>query len=378
MSKKETLLFSILMFAAVILAFATGYLYEDLTGHKTATFPLLTQAEEILRSHAYNPIPDDPALEYGMIRGMIEAYGDPFTSFYEPVQHELQTNELQGAFGGIGATVERDPEGNVRLYPFPDGPADKAGVLPEDILTKVDELEITSEMSYGEITAAVRGKVGTDVRINIFRESDEEHLDFKIEREEVPLPSVTWRLGPGAPEIGLIEVNLMAESTVDEIENAAKALSEMGASYFVLDLRDNRGGLLHAGIECARLFLKEGEVMQQQYRGKDIVTYDVEKPGALSDLPLAVWVNQNTASAAEICAGALQMHGFILFGTHTFGKDAIQLVFELDDGSSVQITAAKWWFPDLEFPNNGVGLLPDVSVDGSTNDFITVTLEHTQ
>ena len=367
MSRKETLALSILIILSILLAFAGGYLTHDLVAGEAAELPLLEQAYGILIENAYDPIPGNPALEYGMIRGMVAAYGDPFTTFSEPAQHELQSDSLEGRFGGIGVSFERASDGFVRLYPFPDGPAAAAGIEDGDILQMVDELTIEPDTPVEAITAAIRGPEGTEVRITAIREMGGAELVFEIERMETPLPSVTWRISPEDARIGLIEVNIVAESTPDEIERAAGELDELGAQFFVLDLRDNGGGLLQAGIDCARLFLTDGVVIQQQFKGEPVLTHEVERPGSLAGLPLVVWVNHSTASAAEICAGALQAHGRApLIGSPTFGKDAIQLVFELEDGSSIQVTAAKWWFPKLAFPNGENGLQPDLPV--SEND----------
>ncbi len=141
-------------------------------------------------------------------------------------------------------------------------------------------------------------------------------------------------------------------------------LQQRGATAFVLDLRDNPGGLLDAGVDIARLFLKEGSVMQQQYRGQEVKTFEVEKPGPLADLPLAVLINHGSASAAEIAAGALQAHRrATLIGEPSYGKDSIQLVFTLQDGSSLHVTSAQWWIPGLQKPVGEQGLQPDILID---------------
>lgn len=374
MSRKETAIVTILMIASVVIAFLAGYFINELYATPEAELPVLGQAYRILIEHAYDPVPEDPALEYGMIRGMVDAYADPYTGFFEPAQAELQTDDLQGVYGGIGVSLERNDAGQILLYPFPDGPADEAGVLDADVLTAVDDFPIETDTPVDQITAAIRGPEGSEVRISVSRPSSEEIMTFEIERVPVPLPSVTWKLAPDAPQIGLIEVNLIAENTPDEIRRAAEDLTAQGADRYVLDLRDNGGGLLSTGIECARLFLENGSIIQQQYRGQEVVTYEVKAPGPLADLPLVVWVNRNTASAAEICAGALQMNARApLIGTHTFGKNTIQLVFDLQDGSSIHVTAAKWWFPDLAFPNDGIGLLPDIQVADAPNPYISTS-----
>jgi carboxyl-terminal processing protease len=161
-----------------------------------------------------------------------------------------------------------------------------------------------------------------------------------------------------------MEINLIAASTADEILRAVKDLQNRGASHFILDLRNNPGGLLTAGVDISRLFLKDGLVIEQQYRGQPVESFKVEKPGPLADLDLAVLINRGSASAAEIIAGSLQAHHRAsLIGSPSYGKDTIQLVFDLQDGSSLHVTAAQWWVPGLVSPISGVGLQPDVLVE---------------
>ena len=184
------------------------------------------------------------------------------------------------------------------------------------------------------------------------------------------LPSTTWNLAPQDLRIGIIRVSVISATSADEVSKAAADLKQRGATYFILDLRNNGGGLLDGGIDVARSFLKSGMVIRQQYRGEAVRDYSVDKPGPLAELPLVVWVNQNTASAAEIIAGALQAQKRAqLVGTQTYGKDSIQLVFNLQDGSSLYVTAAHWWIPGFENGLEGHGLQPDRSVkDDPTNN----------
>jgi carboxyl-terminal processing protease len=211
----------------------------------------------------------------------------------------------------------------------------------------------------------VRGPVNQRVRITVQRPPDYREYQFELRRAEIPLPSVTWHIDSQEARLGVIEVNVIAASTPGEVLKAAQDLQSRGATALVLDLRDNFGGLLTAGVDTARLFLSQGTVIEQQYKGKAVETYRVEKPGPLSDVPLAILINQHTASAAEIIAGALQAQGRArLVGSRSFGKDTIQLVFNLQDESSLHVTSAKWWVPDLAAPLGGSGLQPDVMVDG--------------
>ena len=373
------LLVVILMIANVALAFVAGYLVRDRQG-PPGDLGLLRQAQDLLVQYGYNPPPDGPALEYGMIRGMIQAYNDPFTYFSEPVQHELSSQNLEGKFGGIGANLSRDQENQVVLLPIPGNPAENAGVQEGDILIQADDLEVTPETTTEVVLAAVRGKVGTKVTIVIIRPSDGEKHSFTITRAEIAIPSVTSYLEPSDTRLGVIRVNVIAATTKEEILQAHDDLSSRGAEFFALDLRDNFGGYLEAGIDISRLFLSSGIVIEEQEKDQDIKAYKVESAGPLVDIPLAILVNQNTASAAEIVAGSLQAQERApLVGTRTYGKDSIQLVFELKDKSSLNVTSAKWWVPGI--PRfGGTGLQPDIAIppDSPVNGidpFITAAIQ---
>ena len=354
-----------MFFMALIVAFLAGILARDYLPLpiRSGELSILREANAILRSNAHFQLPEDPALEYGMIRGMLQAYGDPFSVFLEPVQTELETHSLQGSYGGIGSRMGTDGEGFIVLFPFPDGPAEQAGVLEGDRLLRIDELEVSQETPMDAILAAVRGPVGKRVTLAIARPPQYNEQTVTIKREEIALPSVTSHLEPVEPRLGVIEINIIAATTPKEIQKAVTDLQSRGATHFVLDLRDNGGGLLSTGVETSRLFMPEGDIIQQQYHGRQIETQRADKAGPLVDVPLAILMNHNTASAAEIIAGSLQANRrAILVGTPSFGKNTIQLVFNLQDGSSMHITAASWWIPGLEFPNDGHGLEPDVAL----------------
>jgi carboxyl-terminal processing protease len=363
MSFLRSFIFALLAIVLVIASFGAGYLYHQQNSAGRA-HTLLDEAETILLNHGLKAAPSATRLEYGMIRGMLQAYDDPYTIFLEPPQNELEGQRLEGKYGGIGAQLEQDAEGNWLLFPYPASPARRAGLQDGDRLISVDGLPITPQSGADVVQAALRGPVGEEVTLVVGRPPDYAPLTFTITRQEIALPSVVWRLAAEDPRLGVLKVNVIASSTAEEIQRAVAELQQRGATAFVLDLRDNPGGLLDAGVELARLFLKDGEVMQQQYRGQEVKTFKVEKPGPLVDLPLAVLINRGSASAAEIAAGALQAHKRApLIGEPSFGKDSIQLVFTLKDGSSLHVTAARWWIPGLPTPVGENGLQPDVLVD---------------
>jgi carboxyl-terminal processing protease len=362
MEFKRTFFFTILSTLVIAMTFLAGY-FVHARQVPSVKLPVLNQAHDILLEHGLDVPVEGSMLEYGMIRGMLQAYGDPYSSFSEPAQAELSSNMLQGSFGGIGVTMGKDAEGFPILFPIPDGPAAKAGIREGDRLLKVNGLAITPETPSETLMAEIRGPVGEVVEIMVARPPDYETFQYKVKRQEISLPTVTWYLEPTEPLLGVIKINLIAASTAEEIQKAVGDLQERGAAAYVIDLRDNYGGLLDSGVDIARLFLKDGIVIEQQYQDKPVEQYKVTKAGSLADLPISVLVNQNTASAAEIISGALQAHRRAkLIGVPTYGKNTIQLVFQLMDGSSMNVTSAHWWVPGLDSPKPGKGLQPDIII----------------
>ena len=228
MAYKRAIYFYIIFIVGILAAFGCGYLLRTVQDQKAAEqFPLLAEAYNILEKHAYSELPAATKLEYGMIHGMLDAYDDPYTRFVEPVQHELASDDLAGKFGGIGATLERDPDGFVILHPFPDGPASTAGIRDGDRLLRVDKLIITLDLEKDEIIAAIRGPEGEKVEIEIARPPDFGPESFIIKRVDFPIPSVTWHLAPGENRLGVIQVNLIAARTSEEITTAVSELYQL-------------------------------------------------------------------------------------------------------------------------------------------------------
>ncbi len=368
-------LFVFLQVLIIGVSFLGGYIFNEWQAGNPIplsfgpSFSLLKETYNLLKENAYFELPSEKVLEYGMIRGMLQAYNEPYTVFVEPPQHELQSQRLQGKYGGIGVRIERDSQNNVYLYPVKDSPAAKAGVIDGDRLFKVNELVISPDSNNDEIQAAVRGPIGQKVRITIGHSPNYAPIEISIARAEVGLPSTTWNLVPNQPKVGIIHVRVIADTTPDEVTKAITDLQQQGATQFIIDVRNNGGGLVQAGVKLARLFLKDGVVIEEQYKGQDVKPYKVTAPGKYSDLPIVILVNHGTASAAEIFAGALQgQKRASIVGVPTYGKDTIQLVFSLSDGSSLHVTAAHWWVPGMATRITGKGLQPDVPMDEKATD----------
>jgi carboxyl-terminal processing protease len=327
--------------------------------------PLLDEAWGIAEGQFYGELPTDQLRTYGAVRGMMESFKDPYSVFVEPPQTELQSQQLSGKFGGIGASVRRESDGRIALSPFPDRPAAQAGVQEGDVLTKIDDTSITPEMKFDEVTSLLRGEVGTQVKLEIDRVG--QRLAFSITRAEISTPSITWRILSQAPDVGYLKLNIFAQTSKDELIAAVNELKQQGARKLILDLRDNGGGLLDSAIDIGGQFV-DGKVASEKRRGGDVREFNAEASGAARDLPLVVLVNGGTASASEIVAGAIQDKGRgVLVGVKTYGKGSVQNVIPLSDGSSLHVTVAEWLTPNGR-QITGQGLQPEVVVELSGDD----------
>ncbi len=323
---------------------------------------------DIVQLEFIGQVPDSQTVTYGAIRGALTTLNDPYTAFIEPRSHEREKEDLQGKFGGIGVTMARDEAGQVVINPMPDAPAIQAGVQKDDILAMVATTPITPGVSFDDITALVRGPVGTPITIQIRRGKPPVTHTFTIVRQEIVLPSVSWQMVEGEPEIGYIALTRFSEKSKEELVQAISELRASGATRLILDLRDNGGGLRQAGIEVASQFLADGVVMYQRYRDDSEEPFNVMSGGVALDVPLVILVNQSTASASEIVAGALQDRGRAkLVGEQTYGKGSVQHLYDLRDGSSLHVTVAEWLTPNRH-QLRGQGLVPDVLVVRSPDD----------
>lgn len=349
-------IFAVVNIFFLTVAFLAGYtlraatveagLNEPLLGSRPDRYPLLAEARSLLEEHFIGPLPPDSALEHGAIRGLVSAVGDPYTVFIEPQAHELETQSLQGEFGGIGVTMSLSDAGEVVLSPYRDSPAERAGILDSDVLIAVDDTPLSAGAALDQATALIRGPVGTVLRLTV-RHPSGEQVTLSVTRERFEIPSVTWRLIESQPMIGLVAVSRFSSRTAAEVGQAIEELHTSGAARYVLDLRNNGGGILEAAVDVAGHFLDGGVVMYETQHAAPEKTYSAPAgagPGITA--PLVVLVNHNTASAAEIVAGALLDRGRApLVGQPTYGKGSVQLVYDLSDGSSVHVTAYRWYTP---------------------------------
>ncbi|MFZ5917534.1 MAG: S41 family peptidase [Chloroflexota bacterium] len=334
-------------------------------------FGVFWEVWHILERDFIGALPDDRQMVYAAVRGVVALLDDPYTSFVEPQPRELERHDLEGRFGGIGAWVEQQGSGIFVLTPMRDRPAAQAGIVDGDILVAVDGLEITPEMTMEEVLSLIRGPVDTRVSITVRRNDPPELLVFEIVRQEFEVPSISWKLLEEDPAIGYIKLDLFTERTAGELEEALGDLQIQGATQLVLDLRDNGGGLLQSAIDVSSQFLADGVVLYEQKRGGEETFYPVTSSGSTVELPLVILVNAGTASASEIVAGAIQDQGRgLLVGERTFGKGSVQLIYDLSDGSSLHVTAARWLTPNRH-QIDGLGLTPDIEATLTQQDRAT-------
>lgn len=325
-------------------------------------YGLLMEAQALVEQHFNGTLPDAAKIDQGIARGYIQSLGDPYTVFIDPPNAEIESNSLSGEYGGIGVGLSRNEQNEVVLDPFPDSPALTAGVQRGDVLIRVDDKAITPDTPTDEITSAVRGQVGTTVEIGVRR--GESTLSFTLTRAVIALPSVRGQIINGQPQMGWIHIERFSDKTASELSTVTQDLVSQGATEFVLDLRDNGGGLVDSAVETAGQVLNGGVVLYEESKTEGERTYTAASSDSpLKAAPLVVLVNHNTASAAEILAGAIAAQDRApLIGQQTYGKGSVQFVFTLSDGSSIHVTAKTWQTPDRR-DLNGNGLEPDVAVE---------------
>ncbi len=329
---------------------------------------LLDEAWQVIFTDFYGDIPPERDRTYGAIKGSLQALDDPYTYFIEPAPAVREQERLEGKFGGIGAYLTLDDEGRVVLDPMVDRPAAQAGVQKGDILLAVDGQRVPVPADLDQVTDWIRGPVGQPVTLTLQR--GDETLDIQVTRAEIELPSVAWQPVSEAPQWGYIRIERFSGLTARELDQALAELKDQAADQgYIIDLRGNRGGLVNAAVDVASRFLDGQVVLIEKHADGTQKVYKAQ-PGVTvpPTVPVVLLVDGNTASAAEILAGALQDDGrAVLVGQKTYGKGSIQRIHRLSDQSAVHVTFAKWFTPK-DRAIDGKGLEPDVEVESSPDE----------
>jgi carboxyl-terminal processing protease len=303
----------------------------------------------------------------GAIEGMLATLGDDnHTRYLPPDLAKSEREELSGQFEGIGAYIDVREGQPIIVQPIEGTPAEKAGLRPNDVILKVNGEDVRG-VTVSELRSRVRGPKDTSVTLTIQRAGAAEPLDITITRARINVPSVTWRMLPN--NVALINLNQFAERSGDEIKQALTDARAQGAASLVLDLRNNPGGYVTELVGVASQFLPaDTTVLLEQDREGKQTPYKTNAGGVATDLPLVVLINENSASSAEILAGALKDAGRArLIGEPTFGTATVLRTYNLNDGAQVRIGTTQWLTPNGEVvrgkgiaPDERVALAPDV------------------
>ncbi|MCK4727363.1 MAG: S41 family peptidase [Desulfobacterales bacterium] len=354
----------VLLFLSPILWVGISGVHQGLLAGTDKTYEELkvfSDVLDIIEKNFVDPV-DSKKLIRGAIRGMISSL-DPHSAFLLPESYKDLQIETRGQFSGIGIVITIQHNVVTVISPIDGTPAYKAGIKAGDQIIKVDGEE-TKAMMLWEAVRKMRGKKGTSVVITIRRKGLPEPIDFTIVRDIIPLESVRSHLLK--PGYGYIRITNFRENTADDVKAALKKL-ESGKTPLrglILDLRDNPGGLLDQAIKVADIFLDKGQIVSIKGRLKaHSKVYSAHRDKDKHSHLIVLLINEGSASASEIVAGALQDHGrALVLGTTSFGKGSVQTVEPLRDGSGLKLTIARYYTPDGH-AIQARGIVPDVLVD---------------
>lgn len=313
---------------------------------------------------------DDNELYEGSIKGMFANLGDPYTQFYTKDEFNNLMESVNGEYAGIGVVVQASQEGFIKaIQTFENSPAEEAGIIPGDFITKVNGKEY-SALQMEEAIGEIKGKPGTEVELTILRTNDKgkaEEKTIKLKRANVTVQTVESKMvETDGHKIGYLKLKQFEDVSYDEFVNHFEDLKDDGAEGLIIDLRNNPGGALDICLKITDIFLDEGVIVSTvDKNGKEIIE---ESDAEMDDIPLVILVNENSASASEIMSGALQDRDrATIVGTTTFGKGIVQKIFPFEDGSGAKITVSEYFTPSKKKINE-IGVKPDKIINNDESE----------
>jgi len=318
-----------------------------------------------------DPVTDQDRV-WGMIAGMTNALGDPYTVFFPPEDAELFESEISGNFEGVGMEIGMRDDVLTVVAPLKDTPAYKAGIESGDTIIQIDG-ESTQGITVDKAVKKIRGERGTSVEFTIIREGEDEPLTISVVRDVINIPTVSTDVskGAGLREDGVYVIELYNFSATSQFlfREALRSFIESGSDKLILDLRGNPGGYLEAAVDMASWFLPTGKVVVSE-RGEEERIHRSRGYAVFNEnLKMAILVNGGSASASEILAGALQEHGIAtLVGEQTFGKGSVQELVDITPETSLKVTVARWFTPNGTSISER-GLTPDIEVERTREDY---------
>lgn len=309
---------------------------------------------------------DTSKLLDGLKSGLASAAADPYTEYMNADAAKDFNEQLDGRFSGIGAELSKDADGNITIIsPLSGYPAEKAGLKPKDIIAEVDG-DSTFGMTVSDAVKKIRGESGTKVKLKIVR-NQSQVIDVEITREQITIPSVESKVLEDG--IGYMKISRFGDDTTALATKVAQQFKAKNVRAVILDLRGNPGGLLDSAVDVSSLWLDQGKTVLEEKRGGEVIkTYYGTGKNPLHGLPTVVLIDEGSASASEIVAGALHDNkAATLYGMKSFGKGSVQRVIELGDGSVLKVTIARWFTPN-GININEQGIKPDKEVKLSDDD----------
>ncbi len=332
---------------------------------KATTNALMAAVNSTLQEQ-YGALPDASQLSYGAIDGITFLLNDDYTSLMDPETATVFNEGLSGSFEGIGARVDTAADGGVEIIePFEGQPAWNAGIRRHDVILAVDGVDVT-DMPLGDAIQLIRGPKGAKVTL-LVQSPDQEPRDVVVTRDRISIPVVEYEMLDN--NIGYIYLGEFSTPAARQVNDALDdLLKNNDPTGLILDLRGNPGGFLRTAVDISSEFVPDGLILIERFKDGKEQDYPSNGRGSALEIPLVVLVNQASASASEILAGAVQDSGRgILIGETTFGKGSVQIPHELSDGSLLRVTTARWFTPNGQ-EIHGKGLTPDIEVELTPED----------
>ena len=312
-------------------------------------------------------LPTEEERVWGAIEGLVDSYGDPHSDFLPPTEAELFTEETLGNFGGVGMEIDANEFGIVVVAPLKGTPAEQAGLRTGDVIAGVDGAS-TGDFSVDDAVSRIRGEIGTEVVLTIYRPETDEIFDVAITRANIEIPNVETELRSDG--IFVIRVFNFSGTIVDQFRTSIREFSSSGSKKLIIDLRNNPGGFLDAAVDISSWFLPLGKVVVREVSGTSELIHRSKGYDVISDdTDVVILIDGGSASASELLAGALQESGVAtLVGEQTFGKGSVQQIITIDDDTLLKLTIAKWLTPS-GYSISENGLEPDIIVPFTIEDF---------
>lgn len=303
---------------------------------------------------------DEEDLIQGLYKGLLEGTGDTYSGYYTPEEYESLMISAKSSLSGIGAVLQQDPDTMqvTVVHVYEGSPAEKAGILAGDSIVQVGDIR-SNTMELTKLVTHIRGDKGTKVHLKIYRKGETGYKEFDITRDIVDVPTVSGQMLENG--IGYIMIVEFGDKTAEEFADTVDDLTEQGMTSMIVDLRDNPGGMVDSVTKILDQILPEGVTVWTEDKNGQKKEYTSD--AASMDLPMAVLINENSASSSEIFAGAIRDYEYgTLIGTKTFGKGIVQTIRQLADGSAIKLTTAKYFTPNGE-NIHGEGIKPDIKLE---------------